>query len=395
MKSMRSDLISIFKMFFEIIKFNKIAIYVIRPRFGQAASGIPLFMTEINNLYPKAKIFITNYNSNLFFKEYLKKSNCNFIENKKLAWLVNFIFNNLGFNLIRPYTKNYFKNEVNTFDKIIINNLIIDNILTANKLVVLNKFDFNQKFICISIKEREFYASSDVYKNYINPDLEFDSIERFQKIINYYINSGYNVVRMGRNLKKASFEINGFFDYASSDLSSDINDVIFSQKCEFVLSNQTGFDFLPAYWFSKPIYIYQIRYYRFIMENFPFRLFNPVKATQNGIILNYEQTMEIESSLWKTYNQNDLHVVLNKNNIKYILYSDNEILISSKLFLKDFEENLKFNNNLNALHNEVLTFWNTFNYYLEPHYKKLGRPLNNQINYTYPNLDILKYNANE
>jgi putative glycosyltransferase (TIGR04372 family) len=396
MKSIFNDLISIIKMIFEIIKLKKIAIYIVRPRFGQAASGIPLFMTEMNNRYPNTRVFITNYNSNSFFKEYLKKSNCNFIENKKLAWIVNFIFNNLGFNLIRSYSKNYFKNEVNTFDKIIINEKIINNIIETTRLNVLNNFDLNQKFICLSIKEKEYYDSTDVYKNYRNPDLEFDTIERFQIIINYFIDSGYKVVRMGRNLKKASFEIDGFFDYASSEIASDLNDVVFSQKCEFVFSNQTGFDFLPAYWFSKPIYIYQIRYYRFIMEIFPFRSFNPVKAMKNDKYLSYKETMELESKLWDNVDQNKLHIILNNSKIKYLLYNVEEILFSAKLFLNDYEKNIKSTENqILILKKDIDLFWENFNFYLKPYYTKFGRPSNKKINYTFPNLDILKYITNE
>lgn len=396
MKSIFSDILTIFKMFLEIFKFNKIAIYIVRPRFGQAASGIPLFMTELNSSYPRTKIFITNYNSNLFFKEYLKLNNCNFIENKKLAWCINFIFNNLGFNVIRAHSKNYFKNEVNTFDKIFIKSEIIDKILVSNKTNVLKKFDLNKKFICLSIKEKEYYASTDVYKNYINPELEFDTIERFPKIIKYFIDSGYNVVRMGRNLKKASFDIDGFFDYASSDISSDYNDVVFSQRCEFVFSNQTGFDFLPAYWFSKPVYIYQIRYYRFIMEIFPFRSFNPIKAVKNNKFLSYKETMELESTLWDNVDQNKLHVILNNSKIKYILYTADEILYSAKLFLNDYEKNIKSTNNQFLISkNDIDIFWNCFNFNLEPFYIKFNRPVNNKINYTFPNLDILKYISNE
>ena len=47
------DILKILGISIEFFKLNKIAIYVVRGRFGQAASGIPLFLTELNKFKKK------------------------------------------------------------------------------------------------------------------------------------------------------------------------------------------------------------------------------------------------------------------------------------------------------------------------------------------------------
>mgnify|MGYP000158860109 CR=1 FL=1 len=53
--------------------------------------------------------------------------------------------------------------------------------------------------------------------------------------------------------------------------------------------------------------------------------------------------MELESKLWDNVDQNKLHIILNNSKIKYLLYNVEEILFSAKLFLNDYEKNIKYN----------------------------------------------------
>ena len=384
------DIYNLFQIIFEFFKLNKIAIYIVRPRFGQAASGIPLFLTELSKFKKKPKTIIISFSNNIFFNEYLKQNSFIFIKNKRVGVLFNNLINRLNLNYLKIYNDNYFKNEVNEFNKIVINYNLIDKIIKENNYPKLPfNYDLNKKYICLSIKEIEYYKTNTIYDNYNHPKFEFDTIERFKDVISFYVKSGYNVIRMGRGLNPASFDIEGFFDYGASSFTSDINDVILSKNCEFVLSNQTGFDFLPAYWFSKPIYLYQIRSYRFLIETFPFRIFNPIRANLNNCLLNYTDILNFETNLWKNNDQNKLHEILSENGIEYLPYSSELILESAIYFLSDYES---IDLNLKNLKPDNITsdFWNSFNECINPVYSNLNRPLSKNYNYNRPNLKFLK-----
>ena len=281
------------------------------------------------------------------------------------------------------FTTSYFLSEVKLFKYSNLDQKLIDKILYSN--IDKNFLSFlKNKFICISIKEKGYYESNNSFVNYKQPEQEFDSIDRLESSIKYLIDLGYNVIRVGRNLKPSKIIHSNFFDYASSLFQSDYCDVLLAKNTEFVISNQTGFDMLAAYWFDKSIYQYQIRSYRFLIETHPFKMFNPIIAKKKGKKISYVDCIKYESELWTSSNPNDLYISLNELHITYERYSDFEIQDSFKVFHEDFcQKYVDKNDKL------ISDFWSTFNFYLNPIYTKINRPLSNQNNYNKPNINFL------
>lgn len=385
-----NDLKIFISILFQLLQGRKVAFYMVRGRFGQAATGISLALNEINKIKPHPKVIIINYSDNLFFKLYLKEYGAIFFSKGKFPYYVYLILNKLGFNCIKGYSNNYFENEVNLSGKLYINEKIIGKILPEDSPAYNILKDFTSKrFICISIKEKGFYSENKEYTQYVHPEFEFDSINRIDLIINFFTERGYNVVRVGRNLNPAQINVPGFLDYGSSEIQSDLIDAYLAKNCEFVISNQTGFDMLAAYWFNKPIYMYQIRAYRFLLENYPFRMFNPIKAERSSKRMRFDDVIKAETELWTTIDQNDLSKSLERADIKYLRFEPEEVLESVKTFLNDFE--CCHNDNETDIQSERLPiveeFWNVFNHFIGPVYEKAGRKMGHY--YITPNVKYL------
>ncbi len=378
------NLTTYFSIFYYLFIKKEVFIYKISPRFGQAASGIPIILHELNKYGKIKNVFFIETNKYIFFNQYLNGLKYNVISNNRI---VNILFNysiKSKINSLTRFSTSYFLNEVKSFINSNLDQNLIDEILFNNIDSNFQSF-LKNKFICISIKEKSYYESNNFFSNYIQPEHEFDTIDRLETSVKYFTDLGYNVIRVGRNLRPSKILHKNFFDYASSSLQSDYCDVMLAKNADFIISNQTGFDMLAAYWFEKSIYQYQIRSYRFLIETHPFKMFNPIIAKKNGKRIGYMDCLKFESELWTSNNPNDLYESLNKENVTYEQYSDFDIKESFKVFYEDY-----CHNNLHKNDKLINDFWTSFNYYINPIYLKNNRPLSNQNNYNKPNINYLQ-----
>jgi putative glycosyltransferase (TIGR04372 family) len=121
-------------------------------------------------------------------------------------------------------------------------------------LLTSMNFSPNQKYICLCVRD-ELHSYNNVSSESANSTSYRNSnIEDYEKAIQYFINSGFNVIRMGRLAKICDFRMSGFYDYANSNLRSDLNDLVIFANCEFAFSTLTGIDELASL-YRKPVYI--------------------------------------------------------------------------------------------------------------------------------------------
>ena len=125
--------------------------------------------------------------------------------------------------------------------------------------IMKEKFGLNKKdkFICVIVRD-EYYLKklenkldlthNDTNDHYRNYDLKrfipsFRSIER----------KGYHIFRMGKfSNKKLNIKSKKIIDYVNSKYRSDFMDVYLIKNCNFMISTNTGLDFI-AYLFKKKL----------------------------------------------------------------------------------------------------------------------------------------------
>ena len=125
--------------------------------------------------------------------------------------------------------------------------------------IMKEKFGLNKKdkFICVIVRD-EYYLKklenkldlthNDTNDHYRNYDLKkfipsFKSMER----------KGYHIFRMGKfSNKKLNIKNKKIIDYVNSKYRSDFMDIYLIKNCKFMISTNTGLDFI-AYLFKKKI----------------------------------------------------------------------------------------------------------------------------------------------
>ena len=125
----------------------------------------------------------------------------------------------------------------------------------------LKKYGINiNKFICIHIRSSEYYINlseklnkpemaerENILMNYRNVDPS-----TYFLTIQYLIDSGYYVIRMGKDYtNKLNFNHQKFIDYALSEDRSDFLDIWLSANCYFSISSSSGIGGVPLV-FNRP-----------------------------------------------------------------------------------------------------------------------------------------------
>lgn len=392
------DLFKIIKIITLILLNKKVIIYTVRSRFGSVATGLALFET-----YLESKnfdyIILINFNKNKIFNRYITLRGYDTFNSIRVPYTFLRILTLVNLDRkIAPFHKNFHTNdegEVSSkFPYLKFNEYVetkesskIDDFIKSN-------------FIVFSVKEEGFYDKSSKtwgkfnYKNFKQPVYEFDSFSRLIPSVTIAISKGYNVIRVGRNLKKVDFKHPSFFDYASSEFTSDENDFIIAKHCKFVLTNGTGFDALAALWFKKPIYYYNLRNYRYMHTHFPYRMFNPILCLNKNRKINFKKVLETESKYWnkglytKSHNQHANHKLM-EFGYKYIYYDSDVISNSVIKFINDYE-GLNLNNIEKIyLQNSDLDFWRSFNKVYNKKLNNEGRSFDIKKIFIRPNEDLL------
>jgi len=173
--------------------------------------------------------------------------------------------------------------------------------------------DCTRKYICLVVRD-ELHS----FKNVSQESAEItqyrnSSINDYEGAIKYLIDQGFNVVRMGRLAHKCRFTIDGFFDYANSDLKSDLNDLLLMANCEFVISTSSGIDELATL-YRKPVYLVNylpVGSFR-VSQLRPLILPKGLRDRQKGNLLSLSQIVQMglwEANATHTYESANIEIV--------------------------------------------------------------------------------------
>ena len=362
--------------FIKLIKFvfyqnKKIQYYRVRERYGQFVLGLYMALSTFKNdpviFFLKKDIIYQGFDEE--FKKIFVKKNCFFIQSEFIYHIVRFYFKN-------PKSENFIINyhPTETLKNREMFNFNIEKYLEYKNNNKVHKYLENKyfkknnvkKIIIIALKEKAYYSSyNKVFKNYTQPDYEFDDFERLHKVAKYLCDKNYLVIRSGRYLKKSTFKHKLFFDYASSKKFNNFkNDLYIASITDYLIGNMTGFDPVCYLWFKKKVFNFQIRSYKFMLH-FPNIFFIMMNIRKKNVLLDINTQMKLESSLWNTHqDQNDLYKILINNGLVVSNYSSDEIIKSLDFFL---------NNNLKKINNS--SFYEKFLKYYSKEYKKIGKYL--------------------
>ena len=323
---------------FEYFRKNKknINYYATMSRYGQFLSGTYLFY--IQSKKNKSIIYVRN-------KKYYKTLKKVFIDKNIFLTKNHLLYKYVRFKYINKFSEffltNYHANEV--IPKFVnLEKIHVQNINTTYFKKLVSKIK-GKKVILIALKEKSYYENNKFFKTYLQPDYEFDEFDRIIELVKYYCDNGYFIIRLGSNYHKTNFTHQNFSDYASSKFQNLENDILISNICDLVISNQTGIDILPNLWFKKPLIHFTIRSYRFILD-WPEIYVCPMLIYNNHKLLDIKQQMEIESKLWSKYsNQNELYKEYSNSNYTLKKRDPKDIILIVNNFINN---NLSFDKDL-------------------------------------------------
>ncbi len=219
-------------------------------------------------------------------------------------------------------------------------------------------FDKNKKIICLVVRDS-------TYKKKIKPEYDWSyhdyrdcDVDDFNESIQFLIDNGYQVIRIGKFVfKKSSFKNKNFFDYAVSELRTDFLDIWLMSNCSFCLSTGTGIDSVAL------ISNIPIAYVNYLpLTNFP-TFSNCIVAPKylywknNNTKLTFEEYLDVNYKKTHEFDENgiviknlDSNMILNVtkeiyqklNNISYNKTEKNDQYIEAEIKMKKYLTN-KFN----------------------------------------------------
>ena len=111
----------------------------------------------------------------------------------------------------------------------------------------------NDKIVCMCIRDNFFFEKVLKTKNYKKYEFKNSNIENYNKAVKYLNENNIKVIRMGVGSEKEWTAKNGInFDYSLSKYRSDFMDFYLVSKSKFVITNGTGFYWIP-YILKKPL----------------------------------------------------------------------------------------------------------------------------------------------
>ena len=110
-----------------------------------------------------------------------------------------------------------------------------------------------KKWVCIIARDSYYLRAAEPGLDYSYHDFRDSDIQNYREAAMALIERGYFVLRMGKEVaERMKLQSPGFIDYAMDPRRSDFMDVYLGAKCEFCISNGTGFDGIPMV-FRRPI----------------------------------------------------------------------------------------------------------------------------------------------
>ena len=196
---------------------------------------------------------------------------------------------------------------------------------------ILSQFVHSRKdkIVCVHVRDG-FYRNDFKRKTYRN-----SNIENYKKAINFLINKGYLVIRLGdKNCKKTKFKNKHFIDYPFSKFKSEDMDLYLIKISKFYIATQSGIMDV-AYMFNKPI-----------LTTNMCELFTgfPRKKNDRGIFKTiFSKTKKNPVSIFNYMkNPYKFHNPDNENsNFYFKENTENEIYLATKEFEKNFKNKFK------------------------------------------------------
>ena len=212
-------------------------------------------------------------------------------------------------------------------------------IQSINKLIKFNQWEINDcrnrlkkigiknKFICLHVRD-SFYLKKNQNQKWKSNSFRDCKIINYKKLINFFINKGYYVVRMGyKHQNKISIKNSKFIHYNLSEFKNDMMDFYLAKECEFIIGTSSGWENIPLAYKKKALLTNVPNFARADWTSNRYYLFK--KFSRKKHILNLREALELKLA----YASSDLAIKEYKN-IKVIENTPTELLLAAHEFYK-------------------------------------------------------------
>lgn len=192
--------------------------------------------------------------------------------------------------------------------------------------------DSYQKYICLIVRDDLHSTVNGSRDSAFATTYRNSNIDDYIKAIEFFVDSGFGVIRMGRLAKPIKFTMHGFFDYANSELRSDVNDLIILSNCAFAFSTLSGIDEIPNL-FRRPVYIANylpVGFFR-VSKLRPLILPKGLREITSGRILSMKEIYD--KGLW-TANNTQSYM---RANVEYVDCDSNTLVKFAAQVVQDFK----------------------------------------------------------
>jgi putative glycosyltransferase (TIGR04372 family) len=220
----------------------------------------------------------------------------------------------------------------------------------------------NSKIVCLLVRDSEYLDTTNPGHDWSYHNYRDSNISNYILCAEELANYGYYVVRMGAHVKSPLISKNPkIIDYATNGMRSDFMDVYLGYKCDYCISNSSGWDDLPKILFRKPIVLVNfvpIAFFTTYLKNCLI-IFKHHYSITTGKKLTLTEIFKLNAS---HYYQTDDFLM---NQINLVENSPNEICDVAFEMVKLLESRLKISKDEILLQNK---FWDI--YLSQLNYKK-------------------------
>lgn len=193
-----------------------------------------------------------------------------------------------------------------------------------NALKALNIKE-NQWYVCLHIRSSFFYNDVANYRN--------ASIDNYYKAIDYIINSGGIVVRLGDARDNfITHPRQGLIDYPNTNVKSEHMDLYLIENCKFYIGTQSGI-IDTALLFKKPtLSVNSIHFAIPSSGKYDITIYKKIYNKSTNKILTYDECMKYYHQIL-TYSFDEFSL-----NYTWVENSDDEILIATKEMVNNIRD---------------------------------------------------------
>ena len=185
----------------------------------------------------------------------------------------------------------------------------------------------SRPYVCLIVRDGGHYASKGDVETHGYELFNFD-IDTFVPAIEYLVNEGFQVIRMGSGSEKPLVAtMSGVFDYANSNSRSEFLDVYIAATCEFAVSTQTGPDAVCMLFRRPVLYVDVTRFCQFFF-GMKCATWTPARLFKNERLLNLSEVASSDIAWYKDPSDFLRHGVLQQKS------SPNELLQIVKSYVE-------------------------------------------------------------